>query len=113
MGISLFMRVLNESIARRANSEDYCTGRFWEGRFKSQALSDESALADCMVYVAINPIRASMANAPEKPDRTRIQKRLNKAQNLLNLIIHNNKRVNYSSLWGTLKKIFPKVCPFG
>ena len=74
--LSWYMRVLNERIAREANAEDECTGRFWQGRYESQALLDNKAVLGGMIYVDLNPIRAGINKTPETSLYTSIKKRL-------------------------------------
>ncbi len=78
--ISWFMRALAEPIARMANKEDECTGRFWEGRFKAQRISDEAGLLACAMYVDLNPVRAAMAQSPEDSLHTSAYDRIHAEQ---------------------------------
>ena len=68
--ISWFMRALAEPIARMANKQDECTGRFWEGRFKCQRIVDEAGLLACSMYVDLNPVRAAMADGVDDSTHT-------------------------------------------
>ena len=61
--LSFFHKFLKQRLARIINLEDDVTGHCWEGRFKSIVATDEEAIVAHMVYVALNPVRAGMAEA--------------------------------------------------
>ncbi len=77
---SWFMKALCEPIARLANKQDEATGHFWEGRFKSLAITDEAGLLACSMYVDLNPIRAAMAETPEESLHTSAYDRIKSLQ---------------------------------
>jgi hypothetical protein len=74
--LSWLMRCLAEPIARRANREDGCKGRFWEGRFRCQVLCDERSVLAAMAYVDLNPVRAGLADRPESSAYTSVSERM-------------------------------------
>jgi REP element-mobilizing transposase RayT len=78
--LSWFMKCLCEPIAKEANREDKVRGHFWESRYKAQPLLDEMAIAACMAYVDLNPIRAGLAEAPETSEFTSAQERIKDRQ---------------------------------
>jgi len=73
---SWFMRALSEPIARMANRQDDCTGRFWVGRFQALRIMDETGLLACSMYFDLNPIRAAMVESPDKAVHTSAHDRI-------------------------------------
>jgi len=62
--VSFVVRALCPS--RKANAQDSVTGRFWQRRFKVQALLTEKALLTAMTYVVLHPVHANIATGISK-----------------------------------------------
>jgi len=79
--LSWYMRCLNWQIARRANLEEGCTGKFWEARYySSRPLESERAVQACMTYGDLNPRRAGATHEAAGPDtRTSLRRRVEEA----------------------------------
>ncbi len=74
--LSTFHKFLKERIAHIINLKDDVTGHCWEERFKSIVALDEEAIVAHMVYVALNPVRASMAKALDEYEFSSIAERI-------------------------------------
>jgi hypothetical protein len=82
--VSCFMAALSEYIARRANAEDDCDGRFFSGRFGSREIMHEAGLLVGGLYVDLQLVHAGEAQTPESSVYTsawfRIQSRQTSAK---------------------------------
>jgi len=113
--LSWFMGRLNEFIARTANKEDRVKGRYWESRFKCQALLDDVAIAACMAYVDLNPIRAGLAATPEESHYTSIHERLRtwhrETLAQVPVPIEDNQKIDETPYIPTIGSQRPWLCP--
>ncbi|MEM7001222.1 MAG: hypothetical protein AAF529_10575 [Pseudomonadota bacterium] len=74
--LSRFMQHLKQPFALWANRQDECKGHFFESRFYSGALLDETDLMSCMAYVDLNPVEADIASSLREAENTSIHERL-------------------------------------
>jgi len=60
------MKSIKETFAKWYNRKHDFKGCFWSERFKNTILQNGTALAQCLAYLELNPVRASIATVPEK-----------------------------------------------
>jgi hypothetical protein len=73
---------------------------------------DEKALADCSVYVDLNPIRARMAKSPETSDHTSVKRRIEHAKKAAQPNHPKQQAKGLLPFVGNPRKEMPKGLPF-
>ena len=63
---SNFSKRLNLSYSSYFQRNYGTLGHFWQGRFKSQLISNDAYFIQCGKYIELNPISAGMTQLPEK-----------------------------------------------
>lgn len=77
ISISWFMQKLKQPFAKEANREENMQGSsFWDGRFYSRGIYSDAEMIMCMIYIALNKLRAKMAKYPENDQHTALYERL-------------------------------------
>src|SRR5512133_3697782 len=67
-GIPRMMQAVGRQYVRYFNQRQARSGTLWEGRYRSTLIQAERYLLACMVYIDLNPVRASLvANPAEYP----------------------------------------------
>jgi putative transposase len=59
-GLPQMMQAVGRRYVRYFNDSQNRSGTLWEGRYKSTVIETERYLLACMVYIDLNPVRASM-----------------------------------------------------
>lgn len=63
-GPSMLMKSLGQRYVQYVNRRYARTGTLWEGRYHSCLVQSETYLMVCHRYIELNPVRASLVNAP-------------------------------------------------
>ncbi|MFC1657879.1 transposase [Candidatus Omnitrophota bacterium] len=62
--LAKIMQGLTQTYTSWFNNKYNKVGRLWQGRFKSMVIQKDKYLIDCLKYIELNPVRASLASSP-------------------------------------------------
>jgi len=63
--LSLGMRRLKGSCARKLNAAHHRSGQVFQGRFESRPIEDEETLLGALASIALNPVQAGLSATPQ------------------------------------------------